>query len=102
MPLFSVYELAKNYPRKIHYASAVCELELVRGANEKEWIFRAKKVAPPRFCEITKTRYGRYALETVLRQGFVVEDGTPAARILDRLVREGHATRRAASPRDMK
>jgi hypothetical protein len=38
-------------------------------------VFRARKNVPPKFEEIASSRYGRLALETILRQGVVVRDG---------------------------
>lgn len=78
----------------------VCKLELVRGEHDGEWVFRARKIVPPTFCTIASSRYGARALQAELRRGFLVEDWTAAAKLLDRLVNEGFATKRWANRRD--
>jgi hypothetical protein len=101
MPLYSVYALRENFPRELKYRSAVCRLELARGSIDGEWVLRARKIVPSSYCEITSSRFGRYALQTILRSGFVVQEGTAAAKILDRLVQDGHAVKRHATRRDL-
>jgi hypothetical protein len=101
VPQFSVYALRPDFPRRLQYRDGNCFLELVPGPLGEAWTFRARKVPATTTCAITSSPYGRLALETVLRQGFVVEKGTPAARLLDRLVRDGCATVRPANRRDM-
>ena len=96
-----VYQLAKNFPRELKYANAVCKLELVRGDMEGKWVFRARKSVPPTYCEIISSRFGARALQTTLRNGFLVQEGTPAAKLLDRLVKDGFATKRWANRRDL-
>lgn len=76
-------------------------LELVRGEIRDEWLLRAKKVVFPKYCQIVSSRFGRYALESTLRSGFAIQDGTPEAKLLDRLVEEGYASKRHANRRDM-
>ena len=100
MALFNVYSLTSNFPRELKYRGAVCRLEIAPGKVRDEWVLRAKKVVPSTFCDIAKSRYGRLALNTTLRNGFAVEVGSPAAKILDRLVAEGFASKRPASRRD--
>jgi hypothetical protein len=102
MAMYSVYALARDFPRELRYANSVIRLELARGEALDQWVLRAKKVTPPTFCQITDSRFGRYALETTLRSGFVIQDGTPAAKLLDRLVTEGFATKRTANSRDLR
>jgi hypothetical protein len=101
MPSHSVYALAENFPRELKYADAICRLEVVRGQFEGQWILRARKIVAPTDCNITSTRFGRNALMTILRNGFVIEDGTPASKVLDRLVHDGFAQRRPATRRDL-
>lgn len=101
MPSYYVYALVENFPHELRYANAVCKLEMVRGEFDSQWVLRARKFVPPTFCEITSSRFGYRALQTTLRSGFVVQDGTPAAKLLDRLVKEGFATRRWANRRDL-
>src|SRR5947207_518128 len=101
MPSYSVYALAENFPRELNYPNAVCKLELVRGEHNGQWVLRAHKIVPSTFCEITSSRFGYRALQAELRRGFVVQEGTPAAKLLDRLVQEGFATKRWANRRDL-
>jgi len=96
-----VYALAENFPRELRYANAVCKFEMVRGDLDGKWVLRARKFVPPTFCEITSSRFGHRALQATLRSGFVVSADTPAAKLLDRLVQEGFATRRWANRRDL-
>jgi hypothetical protein len=98
---FSVYALRPDFPRRLEYRDGACFLELVPGPLAEAWTFRARKVPATTVCAITSSPYGRLALETVLRQGFVVQQGTAAARLLDRLVRERCATVRPANRRDL-
>ena len=100
MPWYSEYHVRKDFPRRLRYRGATCYLELVRSAQiDSEWVFRVRKVPDQSLCEIASSRLGRYGLETDMQQGLIVEEGTPAAKILDRLVREGFATKHAANPR---
>jgi hypothetical protein len=101
MPTFCVYALSRDFPRELPYKDGIVRLELVRGETADGWMLRAKKVVEPTICPIVCSRFGRYALETTLRSGFVVEEGTPAAKLLDRLVQDGFATKRNASRRDL-
>ena len=99
MPLRQVYVLSERFPRRVVYRDATIAFEIIRrplGGNS-EWIFRARKLAPPAVCELLTSRLGKYGLETTLfRSGFSLPDGTPAARLMARLVREGYATARPA------
>lgn len=101
MPGHYVYQLAENFPRELRYANAVCKLELVRGDLDGQWVLRARKFVPPTFCEITSSRFGHRALLATLRSGFLVPAGTPTEKLLDRLVKDGFATKRWASRRDL-
>jgi hypothetical protein len=92
MPSYLVYALAENFPCELRYADAVCKLELTRGGVDGKWVLRARKCLPPTFCEITSSRFGLRALQTTLRSGFVVEEGSTAAKLLDRMVHERFAT----------
>ena len=82
MPSYCVYQLAENFPRELRYGDVVCKLELVRGELDGEWVFRARKITPQTLCPITRSRFGARALQAELRRGFLVEDGTAAAKLL--------------------
>ena len=55
----------------------------------------------PSTCPIVKRRVGRYALETTLRTGFVIEEGMPDAKLFDRHVQDDYAKKRNANQRDL-
>lgn len=101
MASFSVYALARDFPRELPYKDGLVRLELVRGDVADEWVLRAKKLVEPTLCPIVSSRFGRYALETTLCSGFVIQDDTAAAKVLDRLVQEGYASKRSANRRDL-
>ena len=50
----------------------------------------------PKCCLIAESRLGRYGFDTVIfKEGFVLEDASPAAKIMARLEREGYAISRS-------
>lgn len=46
MPSNSVYQLVENFPHELRYANAVCELEMVRGEPDGQWVLRAANASP--------------------------------------------------------
>jgi hypothetical protein len=92
-------------PVTLFHLAFLCDLNLPRSqsglASDGQGMLRARKFVPPTFCEITSSRFGHRALLATLRSGFLVEACTPAAKLLDRLVQEGFATRRWANRRDL-
>ncbi len=56
-----------------------------------EWVFRARKLNADTVCVIASALAFRSRLEETLGRGFEVENDTPAARIMARLVRDGIA-----------
>lgn len=79
----------------MRYVSATYALEIVSQRHETvpttEWQFIARKVGVGSVCVIASALVQRERLILQLESGFDVEDGTPAARIMERLVREGVA-----------
>lgn len=104
MPSFTKYCLRVGCVKRLRYRNAEVVLETVPipkfgWATHDHWVFRARRLGETedKVCILHETRLGRYYLEQELfRQGFVVADQTPAALILDRLVRDGHALSRPA------
>jgi hypothetical protein len=56
-----------------------------------EWVFRVRKVNVGTVCVILSELRNCSQLLERLGDGFDVEPGTPAAKIMDRLVRDGVA-----------
>jgi hypothetical protein len=97
----SVYVLRQEFPRRLRFRDAICVLEFAAGSFPGESVFRARNLTRPGVCEITSSRFGEFALAAILHRGFVVEDSTPAARLMDRLVERGYASKRPANRRDL-
>jgi len=89
------YKLARNYPRILFYRNAQVELEIVskEGLHREVWLLQARKrEIGGTSLELASTIYGRDYLDVVLHQdGFTIKEGTPAARMMDHLVRAGWA-----------
>ncbi len=89
------YRIARPIPPRIDYPSAAYFLEIVKQRNETipvdEWVFRARRLNVGTTCVLASALAFRSRLEDSLGHGFEVENGTPAARILARLVRDGIA-----------
>lgn len=97
MPFHVRYVLRRDFPRKLSYRGGVVALEIVRSGprEDNRWLLQAKKIVPPETCLITESRFGRYGFETILfNEGFVLDDSSPAAKIMARLEREGFAVGR--------
>lgn len=97
VPQYVRYLLAANYPARLIYRNAAVELEIVSndGLNREIWALRARKLQPSGAAlAIVDTNIGRDYLNVILhRDGFPLEVGSPAAKILERLVHEGYAER---------
>jgi hypothetical protein len=72
-------------------------LEIIRQPHEvipvDEWVFRARKEKTATVCVIITALAHRSRLLERLADGFDVETCTPAAEIMERLVRDGVAER---------
>jgi hypothetical protein len=98
MPFHVRYVLRRDFPRRLTYRGAVVALDIVREGPraDNRWQLQAKKLVRPETCLIAESRFGRYSFETVLfNEGFVLDDSSPAAKIMARLEREGYAAGRA-------
>lgn len=85
-----------SIPQRLRYGKTVVVFETVfidlNGVPMRSWVFRARTLTrEPRFCIIQASTGTMWELNIALRTGFVLRDGTPAARLLDRLVTDGHA-----------
>jgi hypothetical protein len=97
MPFHVRYVLRRDFPRQLNYRGAMVALEIVREGprEDNRWQLQAKKLVRPETCVITESRFGRYSFETTLfNEGFVLDDSSPAAKIMARLEREGFAVGR--------
>lgn len=86
------FRILRPLPPRLDYSGASFALEIVRQRHEtipvNEWVFRARKVGAPAVCVIANALAFRSHLERALEEGFDVEAGTPAARVMRRLVRD--------------
>ncbi len=98
MPLHVRYVLRRDFPRCLAYRGASVALEIVKqrvGENAVEWVLRAKKIVPAETLVIAQSRFGKYGFETMLfNAGFVLDESSPAGKIMARLEREGYAESR--------
>lgn len=101
------YVLGLRFPDRLVYPSAAVALEIVRhqwsGRGDTRWVFRARKLihGPESTCVIVSSPVDRRRLEWILHhEGFLLEEGTPPATIMQRLVHEGYATTRRARGRE--
>ena len=97
MPFHNRYVLRRDFPRRLIYRNAVIQLEIVKQSlgHDAEWILRAKKMVAPDFCVLATSRLGKFGFDTtIFNEGFVLDDQSPAGKIMERLVREGYAVSR--------
>lgn len=89
------FRIIRSIPKRLEYPAACYVLEIVKGRHEvmplDEWSFQARKVGAETVCVIVAELVLRSRLEQRLIDGFDVEPCTPAARIMERLVRDGVA-----------
>ena len=89
------FRIRRRLPARLDYPGASYALECVRQRHEAlpmdEWVFRARKIQPESFCVLASAVPWRSRLEQLLTDGFEVKRGTPAEKIMERLVREGFA-----------
>ena len=89
------YRIVRPLPPHLDYLTASYALEIVKQRHETipmdEWVFRARRMHAGSVCVILSALLERDRLLEQLADGFDVEKGTPAAKIMDRLVREGVA-----------
>jgi hypothetical protein len=89
------YRIVRPIPSHLDYLTASFVLEIVKQRHETmpidEWVFRARKVNAQTVCVIAAELLDRGRLLARLEEGFEVERGTPAAKIMVRLVRDGVA-----------
>jgi hypothetical protein len=91
------YVLRRDFPRRLEYRGATVALEIIRQSrgSDKLWRFQAKKIVPPEICLIAESRFGRYSFDTIIfNEGFVLDEASPAGKIMARLEREGFAASR--------
>jgi hypothetical protein len=92
---FEHYRIRRAIPSRLDYPTASYVLEIVKQRHEvipvDEWVFRARKVNAQTVCVILTALAHRSHLLERLADGFDVEIGTPAAKLMDRLVRDGIA-----------
>lgn len=89
------YRIVRPLPSHLDYLTASYVLEIVKQKHETipldEWVFRARKENTGAVCVILSALLDRGRLLEQLGEGFDVEGRTPAARIMERLVRDGVA-----------
>jgi len=89
------YRIIRPIPPALHYLRASYLLEIVRQPHDtiplNEWVFRARKFGAGTVCVIVSAMVDRVRLLEQLEGGFEVEAGTPAAKIMLRLVADGVA-----------
>lgn len=97
------YRIVRPVPSHLDYLTASYVLEIVRQPHEvipmDEWVFRARKENAATVCVILTALRERSHLLDRLADGFDVEIGTPAAKIMERLVRDGVAEKARAGRR---
>jgi hypothetical protein len=97
MPFHVRYVLRRDFPRRLVYRGGTVALEIVRQSlgGDSLWLLQAKKIVPPETCMIAESRLGRFGFDTVIfNEGFVLDEASPAGKIMARLEREGHAVGR--------
>jgi len=89
------YCIIRPIPPALHYLRASYLLEIVRQPHDtiplNEWVFRARKDGAGTVCVIALAMVQRARLLEQLDGGFEVESGTPAAKIMERLLKDGVA-----------
>jgi hypothetical protein len=105
----TLYILRPDYPRELRYPSGAIRLEIAElprnvATHGRRWVFRAAKLSVPGCtCDIAFAMNYRWRMDELLHQsGFVLASETAAARIMNRLVRDGYAFARRATSRDWK
>lgn len=90
------YRFRRRWPNRLDYRDAAVVLEAVERQHAtipiKEWVLQARKIGvqePP--LEVFSLALSRQIFETALGDGFPVTSGTPADKIMQRLVRDGYA-----------
>lgn len=91
------YRIARPLPPRLEYPAATYALEVVKQRHETipvdEWVLQARKLGVGTVCILASALAFQSRLSEMLKYGFEVEDGSPASRILARLVREGVAAK---------
>jgi hypothetical protein len=89
------YRIVRPLPPRLGFRTASYLLEIVKQPHDTipldEWVFRARKVNVGTVCVILSAMVHRHRLLEQLGDGFDVEVGTPAAKIMDRLAHDGVA-----------
>ena len=89
------YRIARPIPPQIDYPDAAFALEIVKQRHETipvdEWVFRARRLNTGSVCVMASALAFRSRLLETLGHGFEVEAGTPPARVMARLARDGSA-----------
>jgi hypothetical protein len=95
--------MVRAIPAYLDYINVSYILEIVKQPHEtiplEEWVFRARKERDGTTCVILGVLVDRTRLLEQLRNGFDVEAETPAATLMDRLVRDGVAEKARARRR---
>ena len=96
----SRYRLVRPLPPRIDYASVSYALEIVEQRHDtipmNAWFLRARKLNAEPVCVIAWALAQRENLEHILANGIEIENGTPAAKIMERLTRDGIAEKARA------
>ena len=97
MPFHVRYVLRRDFPRRLEYRGGAVVFEIVRQplGGDSLWQLRAKKIVPPQTRLIAESRFGRYGFDTMIfNEGFVLDEASPAGKLMARLEREGFAVGR--------
>src|SRR5688572_20611160 len=97
MPFHVRYVLRRDFPRRLVYRGGTVALEVVRQSlgRDSQWLLRAKKIVTPETCVIAQSRFGRYGFDMMIySEGCVLDESSPAGKIMARLEREGYAVGR--------
>ena len=91
------YRIVRPLPSHLDYLTASYVLEIVSQPHEtiplNEWVFRARRETLGTTCVILSALVERSRLLEQLADGFDVERGSPAAKLMERLVRDGVAAK---------
>lgn len=99
MPFYSEYSITRRLPPRLQYANGAIFFEIAElpFLGSRQWVFQARKAqAEEATCVIATSVYGKSHLAERLAGGFVLDEATPAGKIMERLVKEGFAIRRLA------
>lgn len=83
------YRIIRQLPQRLEYRDATVVLEYVQREGDHVWALQARKLGYRQEpCIIAESKKGRYYLEAILNEGFLIKLHSPAAAIMERLCRE--------------